>query len=98
MCIGADEAGSERKEKAAEVGALEATVDALNRHTNERLVDQGTATLKLITKNSKPLRERAARAGAKAEWLKVPNSSGTSRTGSTSRLPSFGLTTRRKAA
>ena len=98
MCIGADATGQVRKDKAAEAGALAAVVDALNRPTNQSLVDQGIATLKLLTKNSKPLREQAIKAGAKPEWIKVPNGSGTTSSWTTSRLPSFGLTTRRKAA
>ena len=64
------EEGAARKAAAAEAGALEALVAAMQKHSdNAFLQEWGARALSIITYESNPLRERAKAAGAKMAWL-----------------------------
>ena len=83
LVIGQDGTSSARKDTAVEVGALEAIVAALKRHRVAGLVEEGTLTLRMITKDSKQRRAKATDVGARVEWLRSGN--GLARTWTTSR-------------
>ena len=95
VCLGEDAGAKERKDRAVNLGALEAIVNALMRHTGNSFAQQGAATLQLLTHNHKQHRARATASGARAEWLRTPGqSTGPISVWATSRLP--GLSTKRR--
>lgn len=75
ICFGSDPNGDARKKKACEDGALVAIVSALKRHSEQSsVIEQGAATLRLLTHKNKLLKAQAMEAGAKTEWLKSTGS------------------------
>ena len=93
IIIGQDANDKMRKDRAVEAGALEAIVEAARRYEEmPSVLDQGTATLRLLCSKDKDLRRRAEELGAKKDWLgpqeKVRRESGglSSRMGLTSRM------------
>lgn len=68
--LGADRGGTERKEKAAAVGAIEEVVKAMAAHADDASVQElGARALANITHRSEPLRKKAVESGARTEWL-----------------------------
>jgi hypothetical protein len=70
-CYGEDEMAIHRRQKAADVGALKAVIDAMNaHHAIPAAQEVGAATLRLILHKVPGLREEAIKLGAKPEWVK----------------------------
>ena len=87
ICFGKDANGAERKEKAVEVGALTAIVNAIKKYEDtSSVIDQGAATLRLLTGNSQLLKAKAMEVGAKGAWLKSSGGISARMGGFTSRM------------
>jgi hypothetical protein len=70
-CYGEDDMAIHRRQKAADVGALKAVIDAMNaHHAIPAAQEVGAATLRLILHKVPGLREEAIKLGAKPEWVK----------------------------
>ena len=87
ICFGSDPNGQVRRARAIEAGALDAIVAAIRKYEERTSVlDQGAATLRLLTNNVRHLKAKAVEAGAKKEWL-TPSAGFSARFGSlTSRM------------
>jgi len=71
ICFGNDQNGMGRREKAVEHGCLNVIVTAIKKYEDTpSVLDQGAATLRLLTNKNKLLKAKAMEAGAKPEWLK----------------------------
>jgi len=70
ICFGNDANGLSRKELAVEKGCLNAIVDAIKKYEDTpSVLDQGAATLRLLTSKQPLLKAKAMEAGAKKQWL-----------------------------
>ena len=70
-CYGEDPHAITRRQAASSEGAIEAVVEAMNRHSGSAPMQEvGAATLRLIVHKVGDLREKALKAGANPEWVK----------------------------
>jgi len=71
ICFGNDAKGTARKEQAIKAGAFEAIIAGILKFEDTpSLLDQGSATLRLLCNKNQLLKVQAMNAGAKKEWLK----------------------------
>jgi len=77
-CYGEDEHALTRRQKAAQEGAIEAVVKAMQKHIDSPPMQEvGQATLRLIVHKLPDLRTKALSVGAQEEWVKpISQSSG----------------------
>jgi len=71
VIIGTDARDKERKAHAIDAGAIQAIVDAVIKYEGTASVlEQGTATLRLLISKDSALKTKALQAGAKKDWLR----------------------------